>query len=191
MAGAVGGWLDAYGYWAVLALVLIESLGIPVPGEITLITAGAFVGSTGRLSIAYVIAAAAVGAVAGAQAAYLLGREGLFRLVERRFRLDQGELGRAQRLMSRHGWLVVLGGRFVVVLRSLLGWLAGIEQMDWRLFLGANAAGAALWATGYGLLGFVAGTAAHHFADWGGLALGALALVAVGVGLLVRKKAAV
>ncbi|HEX6513361.1 MAG TPA: VTT domain-containing protein [Chloroflexota bacterium] len=180
MAGAVAGWLAAYGYWAVLGLVLIESLGLPVPGEITLITAGAYAGSTGRLSVGYVIAAAAIGATAGAELAYVLGRRGIGWIPADR-------LERGRRLMARYGWAVVVGGRFVVLLRSLLGWIAGLSRLDAGLFLSANAVGAVLWAVAYGLLGWALGESAHQFADWAGIALGGLVVLGLAVTALVRR----
>lgn len=179
MAGLVASWLEADGYWVVLGLVLIESLGVPVPGEITLITAAAYAGSAGRLSIGYVIAAAAVGAIAGAEIAYVLGRRG--RVWVHTDKLEQG-----RRLMDRYGWAVIVGGRFVVVLRSLLGWIAGLSRLDGGLFLAANAAGALLWATAYGLLGWALGAEAHLLADRIGIVLGAVVVLGIAVTALVR-----
>ena len=58
--------IASYGYWAVFALVGLESLGIPLPGETALIIAGAYAGSTHNLSAWAVFAVGAVFILGGA-----------------------------------------------------------------------------------------------------------------------------
>jgi len=107
--------LETYGYVAVLVLVGLESLGVPLPGETALLTASAYA-AAGHLSIAGVIAAAAVGAVLGDAGAYWIGRTGGLALVRRYGRLlrvDDAKLERAQKFFQRHGGKTVFLGRFV------------------------------------------------------------------------------
>ena len=72
--GALARLIATYGAWVVGTVVGLESMGIPVPGETALLTAALFAGSTGRLSIAAVIAAAAAGAIAGDNLGFWVGR---------------------------------------------------------------------------------------------------------------------
>jgi membrane protein DedA with SNARE-associated domain len=64
---------------------------------------------------------------------------------------------RGQYLFLRHGGKVVFFGRFVALLRILAAVLAGVNRMPWRAFLLANAGGAVIWATGFGLGGYLFG----------------------------------
>ncbi|HEY5226508.1 MAG TPA: DedA family protein, partial [Methylovirgula sp.] len=59
-----------HGYWAVFAIVMLESTGVPLPGETVLVLASAYAGATGHLTISYVIAAAVAGAVIGDSCGY-------------------------------------------------------------------------------------------------------------------------
>ena len=158
--------LNSYGYWAVLVLVMVESIGIPVPGETMLLTAAIYAGRTGHLFIGFVIAAAAAGAIAGDNIGYAVGREGGFRLLRRwgkYVRLDEPKLKVGQYVFMRYGGLVVFFGRFIAILRALAALLAGVNRMPWWRFVIANALGGVLWATIYGLLGWALGDAAHQF----------------------------
>ena len=158
--------LNSYGYWAVLVLVMVESIGIPVPGETMLLTAAIYAGRTGHLFIGFVIAAAAVGAIAGDNIGYVIGREGGFRLLRRygRYvRLDERKLKVGQYVFLKHGGSVVFFGRFIAILRALAALLAGVNHMRWSRFFAANAAGGVLWASVYGLLGWGLGDAAQRF----------------------------
>jgi membrane protein DedA with SNARE-associated domain len=151
--------LDMWGYLAVGVFVAIESSGIPFPGETMLVLAAVYAGA-GHLSIQYVIAAAAAGAIIGDNLGYLLGRTGGKALVMRYgkyIRLDQQKLDVAQRFFQRHGDKTVFFGRFVAVLRAWAAFLAGVNDMPWPKFVFFNAAGGILWATLYGVLAYALG----------------------------------
>src|SRR5262249_39574362 len=75
--------LAAYGYLFVGLMVGIEGMGIPLPGEATLIAAAIVAGTTHELNIELVIGAAAAGAVAGDNAGFWIGRSLGFRLLRR------------------------------------------------------------------------------------------------------------
>ena len=66
--------LPVYGPWLVFAVVAIESAGIPLPGEMTLIAAALLANKTEELSITTVVIAAAVGAIVGDNFGYWAGR---------------------------------------------------------------------------------------------------------------------
>jgi membrane protein DedA with SNARE-associated domain len=157
-------WLDSaiqhYGYWIVLLAVGLESMGVPFPGETTLVAAAVYAGTSGRLNIAGVILAAAFGAILGDNLGYTIGRRGGYPLV-RRFshilRLNEEHLARAQRYFARHGDKTVFVGRFFTLLRTWAAFLAGVNRMHWRTFVFWNAAGGITWALAYGALGFALG----------------------------------
>jgi membrane protein DedA with SNARE-associated domain len=159
--------LQTYGYLVVFVFVGLESTGIPLPGETVLLAAAIYAGATHHLEIAGVIVAAALGAILGDNLGYWVGREGGFRLLRRfgRFvRLDERKLKLAIYLFDRHGPKVVFFGRFVAVLRAWAAILAGTFRMRWVPFLAFNAAGGILWATMYGLAGYILGKSVHQLA---------------------------
>ena len=159
--------LMTYGYWAVLLFVAIESTGIPFPGETMLLIAAIYSGTTHRLSIPLVIAAAASGAILGDNLGYWVGREGGFRLLRRYgryIRLNERKLKLGLYLFRKHGGKVVFFGRFIAVLRAWAAFLAGTSHMPWPSFLLFNALGGITWATVYGLGGYFLGESIHRLA---------------------------
>lgn len=149
-----------HGYWIVAAAVGLESMGIPVPGETTLVTAAIFAGTTHRLSITVVILAAAAGAIVGDNVGYLLGRTLGYPFLLRYGRLvgiTETRIKIGEYVFARHGSQVVFFGRFVAALRALAALLAGINRMDWRRFLFFNAAGGVIWAAAYGWAAYIFG----------------------------------
>jgi membrane protein DedA with SNARE-associated domain len=152
--------LAAYGYLAVFVFVGVESIGIPVPGETMLVTAAIYAGTTGRLSIFWVIVASSAGAIVGDNIGYLIGRTGGYRLLKRYgryIRLDEDRLRLGQYLFDKHGSKVVFFGRFISVLRIFAAFLAGVNRMHWRRFLLFNALGGVIWSTIYGVAAYLLG----------------------------------
>lgn len=183
--------LIAYGYVAVLVFVAIESTGIPFPGETMLLTAAIFAGTTHQLAIPFVILAAAAGAILGDNLGFWVGREGGFRLLRRYgkyIRLDERKLKLGQYLFMKHGGKVVFFGRFVAVLRAWAAFLAGTNAMSWPRFLIFNAAGGIVWATLYGLGGYILGDNVKRFTGPVGIVLLIVAaIVIVAVLIFLRK----
>ena len=155
--------VQSYGYYAVFALIALESLGIPLPGESALIAAALYAGTTHHLNIAALAAAAAAAAVIGDNAGYWIGKTGGRRLAERYghyVRLNRARLKAGRYLFARHGVKVVFFGRFVAVLRTYAAFLAGLSAMRWSRFLVANAAGGVLWSGIYAFGAYALGNAA-------------------------------
>jgi membrane protein DedA with SNARE-associated domain len=166
--------VSAYGYWAVMLFVGIESIGIPFPGETMLLAAAIYAGTTHNLDIALVIAAASAGAVLGDNIGFWFGREFGYELVLRYgqyIHLDQAKMKLGMYLFLKHGGKVVFFGRFVAVLRTFAALLAGVNQMDWRRFLAFNLAGGVAWATILGVAGFIFGRQARHLLGAAGLVI--------------------
>lgn len=177
----------AYGYWVVLVVVGLESAGLPLPGEATLVSAAIYAGSTGRLSIFWIIAAAATGAIIGDNIGYWIGRELGLPLLRRyggRVGLDAAKLRLAQYLFDRHGGKIVFFGRFVAVLRVLAALLAGANRYAWDRFLAFNAAGGLCWAGLFGMGAYLFGRAVERVAGPIAILAGCAALV--GVVVMVR-----
>ena len=156
--GALG-ILQGMGYPGIAAIVGLESAGIPLPGETTLLAAS-YLAATGHLSLPLVIGSAALGAVIGDSLGYAIGRKGGRRFLERRGKwlgVTPEKLAKAERYFARHGAKTVFFGRFVAFLRILAGPLAGASKMPYRRFLAANVAGAVTWATTMGTLAYFFG----------------------------------
>ena len=146
--------ISTNGYWVVAVIVGIESMGVPLPGETTLVTAAIYAGTTHRLNIGFVIGAAAVGAIVGDNLGFWIGRRFGYRLVLRYapfLRLSTPRIKLGQYLFQTHGGKVVFFGRFIAVLRTLAALLAGINWMPWWRFLFFNMAGGIVWAAAFGL----------------------------------------
>jgi membrane protein YqaA with SNARE-associated domain len=127
----IDSWLSSYRYLVVFLLVMIESIGIPVPGETALIGAALYAGSTHKLEIWWVIAVAAAGAIIGDNIGFAIGRYGGAKVLLRhghRIRLHEGRLKIGIWLFRRHGGKVVFWGRFVSVLRTYAAFLAGTNR---------------------------------------------------------------
>jgi membrane protein DedA with SNARE-associated domain len=185
--GEVARLIATYGYGTVAGLVGLESFGIPAPGETALIAAAVIAGTSHDLNIWLVIAAAIVGAILGDNIGFAMGRRLGYRLMVRygRYvRLTEPRIKLGQYLFQRHGGAVVFLGRFVALLRALAALLAGANHMDWRRFLAANAAGAAVWATSYGLAAWALGRKVSRLAEPVGITIGVVAVLAFIVGTL-------
>jgi len=168
-------WLESYGYLVVFLLVMLESIGIPVPGETALIAAALYAGSTHKLDIWWVIVAAAAGAIIGDNIGYSIGRYGGARLLLRyghRIGMHEGRIKIGIWLFRRHGGKVVFWGRFVSVLRTWAAFLAGTNKMAWPRFLLFNAAGAIVWATLFGVVYYVFGSAVQRLSTTIDIAFG-------------------
>lgn len=186
--------LSAAGYPAVFAFVMIESSGIPFPGETMLLLASFFAATNHTLQIPFVIASAALGAIIGDNLGYLVGHTGGRALLQRYGKyvfLKPEHLEQAERFFAKHGNKTVFFGRFIAVLRAWAAFLAGVNHMHWRTFLIYNAAGGIIWAIIYGTLGFVAGRYFHdNFTQIESLAAtigwtGAIIIVAAAIGLFI------
>ena len=178
------------------ALVMLESAGIPLPGETALITA-AFLASKGKLNIVEVIVVAAAAAIVGDNGGYWIGRHWGRRILTRWKRLQRFServLPPSERFFAKHGDKTVFIGRFVAILRFTAAWMAGVAHMRWWRFLAFNAAGGICWATLVALLAYYVGrAAADAFNQYGLIGAGVLvgaAAVVFGVVHMLRRRVA-
>ena len=185
--------IATYGYWAVFALVGLESLGIPLPGETILIAAGTYAGHTHRLSVWAIFAVAAAGAILGDNAGFWIGDKGGYRLLRRYghyVRVDEAKMKIGRYIFDRHGGKVVFFGRFVSVLRTYAAFLAGTNRMRWRSFLVYNATGGIVWAAIYAFVSYAVGNTLRNVSGTVNIALGAAAAVAIVTTIVVVRRQA-
>src|SRR5919107_2512557 len=171
--------IEHYGYLVILFGVMLESTGVPLPGEAILLAAGVLV-QRGHLDLGDTIAFGILGAVVGDQIGYWVGRGGgrPFGLRWGRYLFITPErLGRAEAFFERHGGKAVFLARFFSGLRVFGALVAGISRMRWATFLIYNALGGAVWATAVVLLGYFLGSSIGLVERWLGRATLVLALV--------------
>src|SRR5215210_2522329 len=152
--------IEHYGYLVVLFGVMLESTGVPLPGETILLAAGVLV-QRGHLDLGDTIAFGILGAVLGDQIGYWVGREGGRPFVLRWGRylfITPARLGRAEAFFERHGGKAVFLARFFSGLRVFGALVAGISRMRWGTFILYNALGGAVWATAVVLVGYFLGS---------------------------------
>jgi undecaprenyl-diphosphatase len=162
--------IGQYGYWIILLSVMLESAGVPLPGETILIASG-FLVQQGHLDLGNAILFGILGTVIGDQIGYWVGRKGGRPFVLRwgRYVLITPErLGRAEMFFDRHGGKAVFLARFVAGLRIFGALAAGISRMHWRTFLFYNALGGAVWATAAVLAGYLLGGSLNLVEQWAG-----------------------
>jgi membrane protein DedA with SNARE-associated domain len=151
--------LQSYTYPVLLLLVLLESLGVPLPGEIALVTAAAYA-SSGHISIFVVIALAAFGAIVGGVLGYWIGIKGGLPLVTRYggyLGVRKSHVDRAHAFFERNGSKTILFGRFVAILRTWAAIVAGAAAMSFTKFVTYNTIGSIVWAIVFGWLGYYFG----------------------------------
>ena len=165
------------------AIIGLESMGVPSPGETALVLA-AVLASQGKLQIWLVILIGVVSAIVGDNLGYLLGRK-LGREVliargplheHRRRAIEAGD-----RFFARHGPKAVFIARWIALVRFAAAWLAGIDRMPFRQFFFWNALGGITWGITFGLVGYFGGHAAANVLAQAGI-IGAIVLGVVVVG---------
>jgi membrane protein DedA with SNARE-associated domain len=174
----------------------MESLGVPVPGETSLVI-GAVVAAQGHLAPWGVALAGFGGAVVGDNTGYWVGRRWGPRLLTVRGirRLYSPERrARAESLFERRGWIAVFFGRFVALLRIFAGPLAGSHRMPWPRFLVANASGGAVWVAAVTTVGLLLGSNLGRAirlvsrAGYAGLAIAVILAAGFGIRYLRRRR---
>ena len=148
-----------YGYWAVFLGILLENVGIPIPGE-TVTLVGGFLAGNDQLNYWVVLADATLGATLGGNIGYWIGRYGGWSLLLKAgqlFRVPEAQLLSLRNQFSENATKAVFGGRFIALLRIFASPLAGIAEMPYPKFMFYNTLGAAVWASVMVSLAYVAG----------------------------------
>ncbi|MGX1971486.1 DedA family protein [Streptomyces kronopolitis] len=182
-------------YLLVGVVIGLESLGIPLPGEIVLVSAAILAATQDHINPYVLGACASIGAILGDSAGYLIGRKGgqpLLHWAGRRFPRHFGpdHVAMAEAQFDRWGMWAVFFGRFIALLRIFAGPLAGVLRMPYWKFLIANVLGGIIWAGGTTALIYCVGIVAEpwlkRFTWWG---LGAAVLFGIGSFLLMKHRA--
>lgn len=185
--------LGRYGYAVIFVGVLLESAGVPVPGE-TVLLGGAFFAQQGIFRLPWVIGLAIAAAILGDNLGYWIGHQGGRQLAERHGRLvglTPARLATLDAFFAQHGAKTVFFGRFVSGLRVFAAFFAGMNRLPWPRFLLYNAAGAVAWATTVGLVGYLFGQSWALLERWvgrAGLFVAGLAVALVLIGLVYRHR---
>lgn len=168
------GLFQQYGYVVVFAGIMLESTGLPLPGESLMIAAAIYAATTHHLNIFVLVALAAAGAICGDQIGYFLGRWIGYRVLARWGRkvgLTDERLNLGRFLFHKFGGAVVFFGRFVALLRTCAAVLAGANRMPWHTFLIWNALGGIGWTALYGFGAYGLGDAAKRLSGSVGIGL--------------------
>jgi membrane protein DedA with SNARE-associated domain len=172
--------IETWGLGLLFVLIMLESGGIPLPGE-TALVAAAILASRSHFDIVEVIAIAAAAAIVGDNLGYWIARTWGLRLLtrwRRARRFVERVLPPSERFFEKHGGKTVFIGRFIAILRFTAAWLAGLSRMPWWRFFAWNAAGGVCWATLVGLVAYYLGRAAAEAINRYGLYGGIGAVVA-------------
>jgi membrane protein DedA with SNARE-associated domain len=158
--------IASYGYAAIFFVVLLESSGIPLPGETILVCASVYAGTQHGLDIRVVIGVAACGAILGDNIGYWVGRtfgRALLLRYGNYVGIGAQKLALGEYLFMRYGGSIVFFGRFVALLRVYAALLAGINRLKPVDFALYNGAGGLVWASSFGLTGYFLGKNLQHF----------------------------
>jgi membrane protein DedA with SNARE-associated domain len=170
--------VDLFGSPAAGLAILIESAGVPFPGEALLLAAAAWA-ATRHQSVALVIVSGLLGSAAGSDVGYALGHRGGRPFVERFgavFHIRPERLARAELLFARHGDKAIVIARFVLGLRTWASMLAGMARMPFWRFQLLSVLGDVAWIAVIVAAGYLVGS---------NLALLQEMLHAIGIGGLV------
>ncbi|BCL19050.1 MULTISPECIES: DedA family protein [Streptomyces] len=192
-------WLEtvpAVAVYALVGLVIgLESLGIPLPGEIILVSSALLASQHGEIDPVVLGASATAGAIIGDSIGYAIGRKGgrpLLAWLGNKFpkHFSEGHIATAERSFEKWGMWTVFFGRFVALLRIFAGPLAGVLRMPYWKFLIANVLGGIVWAGGTTAVIYYVGIVAESWLkrfSW----LGLVAAVLVGLTsmLVIKRKA--
>ena len=173
----------------VFVFPVVESsvfLGVVVPGEIGVVLGGVMANQH-RLPLWAVLAAAVAGAVIGDSIGYWVGDrygEAIMRRIPNRI-IDDNKMHRAEDTVRRYGGRAVFIGRFTAALRALVPGTAGMSGVRYSKFLIWNALGGTIWAVGYVLIGYLAGSQYQRIEKYANY-LGIAVVLLIVVFLLVR-----
>jgi membrane-associated protein len=178
------------GYVAVFALIAVETMGIPVPGE-TALVAAALLAHDGQMDIVSLVVIASAAAIIGDNIGFAIGRKGGRKLLLKpgpfhAQRLRVLELG--EPFFAKHGPKAVFLGRWVSGLRIASAWLAGMNGMSWRVFLPWNALGGIAWASAVGFGVYALGQVAEDVITIVGPVAGGLVVIAFVAVLVIRHR---
>lgn len=175
-------------YLVIFASAAIDPVFPVIPSE-AVITTSAVLAGQGKLTIIWIILAAALGAFVGDNVTYWIGRAAGRPLVERVLRGNTRQLQAIEEQFAERGGTFVIVGRFVPGGRTAVGIGAGVLHFPWPQYLAYEALAAGVWAVQAALPGYIGGTLIQD-QPWLALVIGfgLSALVAGGAALFQRRR---
>jgi membrane protein DedA with SNARE-associated domain len=173
---------DAYGYWTLVVVLLLENAGIPVPGETTLLFVSFLAWSERELQLGYIILVGIAACTVGDNLGYAIGYRGgrpLLDRYQRIFHIRARTIARGERLFEHYGSVTIFFARFIFGMRIIAGPLAGVLRMPWKKFLLFNFLGASVWVSVISLVGYFFGSRWDRLIHWMKRFNTAIAVVAV------------
>lgn len=178
--------IDAIGLIGVAALVALENVFPPIPSELVLLLTGFNVSET-RFGFVGAVLFATIGSVVGAYFLYGIGRllhedrlESFLAGIGKFVGLKKSDVHKGFRWFERHGAAVVLFGRLIPVVRSVVSIPAGAEKMPLLRFSLLTALGSLVWNTVWIAVGWGLGDQWEKAGVWGDyIQYGAVALILV------------
>lgn len=197
--GGISNWLLHFhgpaAYAVIGALVFAEAalmVGFFVPGETAVVVGGVLAG-LGRVDLALMCSLVVVCAIVGDSVGFEVGRRFGPWLLLRRPLAGRSGIRRTMDLLERYGGPGVFLGRFIAFARAIIPGLAGMSGLRYPVFLFFNASGGLLWGVGYTMLGYVVGVSFEHVLAtvglWSLAVVGVVVFAAVGIGLLLKRRA--
>jgi len=171
-----------YGIWLVSVFIALESVGVPVPAEASLMAAGFFAARNNDLDISMLIGSGVLAAVIGETAGFWIGRKYGSQLLVRyggRVGLTEGRVRIGQWLFRRYGGRFVFVARFLPILRNMAAVLAGTSRMTQPNFYFASCSAAVAWILCYGLGSYSFGKAFTSLASPAAVVLGIASLTVI------------
>lgn len=143
--------MEKFGYLGILLLITVENLFPPIPSEVIL-TFGGFMTSSTKMTIVGVVIVSTIGSVLGAVILYGIGKfmnvERLEKIIEKYgyiLRLTKEDLHKASKWFEKHGNATVFFCRFIPLIRSLISIPAGMNKMNFGIFVLLTTVGTLIW----------------------------------------------
>ena len=172
MRPIIEGIISTIGYPGIFLIMLVENLFPPIPSEFVMPFAG-FVAGRGEMSIWLVILSGTLGSLLGAVALYYVGLfagEPLLRAFLRKWgriwMLSEQDLDKSLEFFNRRGTIMVLVGRCIPIVRSLISIPAGMARMNMVQFLVLTTIGAAVWTSLLAVAGMLLGANWEEVLVW-------------------------
>jgi len=160
--------LPQYGLVALVPVLLASAVGVPLPGSLLLVAAGALA-TDGPLTLLPLLTGAIIATIAGNVIGYWIGRRGgaaAFTRWGQRLHTRAGAIERADHFFATYGTYAVALSRFPFSpLSAIINVSAGTARYAPRAFLVANLAGVSVWAAVYLGLGYAFATSWEGIAD--------------------------
>ncbi len=187
---SLSAFIHAYGYAAILGLMILESASLPVPSELLLPVAGYF-SSQGSLYLPFTIVVVLIGSFVGMAInyyiAYFIGKDIVYKHL-RLFHIKKESLDAFDRWFERNGAFAVFVSRMLPLVRGLINFPAGFALMDQRKFYSYSMLGAAIWDIALLLFGYAFGT--YAVSAQSNILIMSVAVAAFGIALYVIYRAA-